>query len=99
MYSAASLGLAAEAKAASQQVVSRGYKEELEHLAFCVRHRDPANRVRCDGRVALADAVMALTANRAIRSGQRIEFRDGWYDPYSAEVPEAVSAGPAARSA
>lgn len=95
MYSAASLGLVAEAQAKNSGPVSRGYKEELEHFAYCVRHRDPANKVRCDGRVALADAVMALTANRAIRLGTRIEFQDDWYDPSSTAVPDAAPAQPA----
>ena len=92
MYSAASLGLPAQAAASSGGAnVSRGYKEELEHFAFCIRHPDdPAAKVRCDGRVALADAVMALTANVAMRAGQRIEFKETWYDPSSKEVPDAV---------
>lgn len=94
MYSAASLGLSAEAaKRTTQAAPSRGYKEELEHFAFCIRHPDPANKVRCDGRVALADAVMALTANQAMRTRTRIEFQDTWYDPQSPDVPDAVPSG------
>lgn len=90
MYSAVSLGLKAEAAKTSSGPVSRGYREELEHFAYCVRHRDPANKVHCDGRVALADAVMALTSNLAIRTGKRIEFKDTWYDPASTDVPDKV---------
>lgn len=90
MYSAASIGLGAEAaKKAATGPVSRGYKEELEHFAFCIRHPDPENKVRCDGRVALSDAVMALAANQAMRTRQRIVFQDGWYDPQSEDVPDA----------
>jgi predicted dehydrogenase len=96
MYSAASLGLPAQAAAASQQQVSRGYKEELEHFAFCIRNPDPSNKLRCDGKTALADAVMALVANIAIRSGARIEFKDAWYDPNSPEAPEAAGGKPVA---
>src|SRR5262249_12303265 len=51
---------------------SRGYREELEHFAYCVRHGDASNyhedkdhRPRCRGEVALADAVIALTSNLA----------------------------------
>src|SRR6185437_11102608 len=43
---------------------SRGYREELEHFAYCVRHGDASNyhedkehQPRCRGEVALADAV------------------------------------------
>ena len=46
---------------------SRGYREELEHFAFCVRHGNASNyhedkdhQPRCRGEVALADAVIAL---------------------------------------
>lgn len=89
MYSAASLGASAEAsKQSSGAPVSRGYKEELEHFAFCIRNPAPENKVRCDGQVALADAVMALTCNIAMRTGKRIEFRDAWYDPQSPDVPD-----------
>lgn len=91
MYSAASVGLPAEAaKSAGGTPVSRGYKEELEHFAFCVRN--PGAQVRCWGGVALADAVVALTANLAMRSGQRIEFQKEWFDPSSEAVPEKAAA-------
>ena len=47
--------------------VSRGYKEELEHWAWCIRHPDPANQPRCTPKVAMADAIIALTTNIAVR--------------------------------
>ena len=60
---------------------SRGYREELEHFAYCVRHGDASNyhedkehQPRCRGEVALADAVIALTTNIAMRQNRRIEF-------------------------
>jgi predicted dehydrogenase len=68
--------------------VSRGYREEMEHFAYCVRHRDPQNRPRCGPEVALPDAVIALAANVAMRTGKRIEFQDSWYDIHSPEVPD-----------
>lgn len=43
---------------------------------------------RCHGRVALADAVVALTANLAMRKSKRIEFKEAWFDPYDKSVPE-----------
>jgi len=74
---------------------SRGYREELEHFAFCVRHGDASDyhadqdhQPRCRGEVALADAVMALTSNIAMRQKRRIEFDPRWFDDQSPEVPE-----------
>jgi predicted dehydrogenase len=90
MYSAASTGGYAAAASKSSEVVSRGYKEELEHFAYCIRHPEPGQKLRCDGRVGLADAVMALAANVAIKKGQRIEFNESWYDPASTDVPDDV---------
>ena len=43
---------------------------------------------RCHGEVAMADAIIALTANMAMDAKQRIVFEDAWFDPTSAEVPE-----------
>jgi len=83
----AALGLAAP---------SRGYKEEMEHLAYVIRMRGQASaqdraslQVRCPGPAAMADAIIALTANLAIRRQRRIEFDPRWFDPASAEVPDA----------
>jgi predicted dehydrogenase len=66
----------------------RGYTEELEHWAFCVRNRDPENLPRCTPQVALGDAVIALTTNMAARQGARIEFKKEWFDIDSDETPE-----------
>jgi predicted dehydrogenase len=79
--------------------VSRGYREEMEHLAFCIRslqalgsNPSPEERARfkprCDGRAAMADAIIALTANRAMKKRERIEFKEEWFDPDSREVPD-----------
>jgi len=75
-------------------VYSRGYKEEMEHLAYCIRMREQAMsadrpNVRCDGVHAMADAIIALTANLAMKNHQRIEFKPEWFDPKSPEVPDA----------
>jgi len=66
----------------------RGYREEIEHLAWCIRNPSPENQPRCRPEVALADAVYALTSNLAIRRQQRIEFQPSWFDADSEEVPE-----------
>ena len=38
----------------------------------------------------MGDAIIALTANMAARSGKRIEFKHGWFDIHSDETPEGV---------
>ena len=68
----------------------RGYTEELEHWAWCVRNRDPENLPRCPPQVALGDAVIALVTNMAAREGARIEFKKEWFDIDSDETPENV---------
>jgi len=70
------------------QDVSRGYTEQLEHWAWCIRNPAPENQPRCNPKVALADAVIALTTNIAAREGRRIEFDEEWFDPASPELPE-----------
>lgn len=75
-------------------MVDRGYRGEIEAFAHAIRN--PGAPLRCDGRVALADAVMALTANVAMRlprreaAENRIVFRDSWYDPKSDDVPDGA---------
>ncbi len=78
---------------------SRGYREELEHFAFCVRHGNASNyhedkehQPRCRGEVALADAVIALTSNLAMRQNRRIDFDPKWFDYKSRETPEGSPA-------
>jgi len=66
----------------------RGYTEQLEHWAWCIRNPAPENQPRCGPRVALGDAVVALTANLAARKGQRIEFQKEWFDIDRDETPE-----------
>ncbi|HEX5272476.1 MAG TPA: Gfo/Idh/MocA family oxidoreductase, partial [Gemmataceae bacterium] len=84
--------------------VSRGYTEEMAHFAHCVRMFQKAekakdatameswrvgkNAPRCHGKLAMADAIMALTTNLAMKKRQRIEFKASWFDPESADVPD-----------
>ncbi len=81
---------AAKKEKSSGPPVSRGYTEELEHWAWCIRNPAPENKPRCGPEPALADAVIALTANLAARSGKRIEFKPSWFDIQSDETPEGV---------
>ncbi len=70
--------------------ISRGYTEELEHWAWCIKNPSPENMPRCKPEVALGDAVIALTSNAVIREGKdpRREFKDGWFKIDSDETPE-----------
>jgi predicted dehydrogenase len=88
----ASGGGAAVGKAALEATgpISRGYTEEIEHWAWCIRNPSPENKPRCHPKVALADAVIALTTNIAIRNPEysRIAFKKEWFDIDSDETPE-----------
>ena len=83
-------GVAVKGETGPARDVSRGYAEELEHWAWCIRNPSPFNQPRCHPRVALGDAVIALTTNIAGRQGKRIEFRKEWFDPDSDETPEGI---------
>ncbi|MSR30297.1 MAG: Gfo/Idh/MocA family oxidoreductase [Gemmataceae bacterium] len=76
--------------------VSRGYKEEMEDFAYKIRVWEKSSKAevdmpRCHGRVAMADAIIALTANLAMKKKQRIEFKESWFDPTSPDVPDGDS--------
>ncbi|MCI0705087.1 MAG: Gfo/Idh/MocA family oxidoreductase [Planctomycetia bacterium] len=43
---------------------------------------------RCHGEVAMADAIIALTANLAMEKKERIVFEDAWFDSEKPDVPE-----------
>jgi predicted dehydrogenase len=74
---------------------SRGYREEMEDFAFCIRMWDQGMEKdrrlpRCHGVVAMADAIVALTANQAMKHKRRIEFDEAWFDPDRLDaVPDA----------
>jgi predicted dehydrogenase len=82
----------------------RGYQTELEHFAYCVRKWDKAKGwakkdgkfeqdvPRCHGEVAMADAILALTANMAMKNRTRIEFEEGWFKTEGDDVPETKHA-------
>ncbi len=82
---------AAVGKAALGGPVSRGYTEEIEHWAWCIRNRAPENVPRCHPKVALGDAVIALVTNIAIKDPKSIVFKPEWFDIESDETPEGVA--------
>ena len=74
--------------------ISRGYTEEIEHWAACIREnpeaKDDAPLPHCHPKVAMADAVIALTTNMAARGPGRMDFKKEWFDVESDETPEGV---------
>ncbi|MGQ0637501.1 MAG: Gfo/Idh/MocA family protein [Planctomycetaceae bacterium] len=74
--------------------VSRGYTEEMEHFCWCIRNNIPPDApieqggLRCPGKHAMADAIMAITSNLAMKHKKRIVFKEEWFDPDSPAVPE-----------
>jgi predicted dehydrogenase len=93
--------IASPALVAGGAPVSRGYTEEMAHFAYCVKMHQKAEKEknaeeqqkwrltpRCHGKVAMADAIIALTSNLAMKNKKRIEFKEEWFDPKSKEVPD-----------
>jgi predicted dehydrogenase len=87
--------------------VSRGYREEMEDFAYCIRQWDKGlgyakdgdghykqRLPRCHGEVAMADAIIALTANRAMREHHKIEFEPEWFLADSKKVPDKPGTKP-----
>lgn len=89
---------AAAAKAGGGAKVSRGYTEQLEHWAWCIRNPAKENQPRCGPKVAMADAIIALTTNAAARQGARIEFKEEWFDINSDETPEGKAPSVSAKA-
>src|SRR5262249_50160518 len=97
---AAAAAVSAGAASLGSGPPSRGYREEMEHFAYCIRQHSEASspqekkkwrlEPRCHGKVAMADAIIALTSNLAMKHHQRIEFRPEWFDDKSKGVPEDV---------
>jgi predicted dehydrogenase len=83
-------GGAAVAQAATAGITSRGYREEIEHWAWCIKNPSPEHKPRCTPEVAMADAIIALTSNLAIEKGERIVFKPEWFDVGSDETPEGT---------
>ena len=97
MDTQASGGYAAVAKMAeSMGPVSRGYTEEIEHWAWCIRNKAPENQPRCKPEVALGDSVIALGTNVAIDKTKKgepgfLKFDEKWYDLNDDATPDGSS--------
>ena len=87
------------AKAAQETgPVSRGYTEEIEHWAYCIRNIDPKTDdkkllPRCRAEIALGDAVIALSTNIAIDNGIKgkggfLKFEETWFDINDDATPD-----------
>lgn len=81
------------AQAADSGPVSRGYREEIEHWAYCIRNPAPENRPRCYPEVAMGDAVIALGTNVALKNaaagkGGYLQFKEEWFQIDSDETPD-----------
>jgi predicted dehydrogenase len=81
------------AQAADSGPVSRGYLEEIEHWAYCIRNPAPENRPRCYPEVAMGDAVIALTSNQALKqsakgTGGFIKFEESWFERDDDATPD-----------
>ena len=86
-------GPVAAGKAGGDAAPSRGYTEEMEHWAWCIRNPSPENQPRCKPEVAIADAVIALVSNVALNNPTtqpRIEFKPERFDIASDETPEGI---------
>jgi len=80
-------------QAADSGPVSRGYREEIEHWAYCIRNPDKENQVRCYPEVAMGDAVIALTTNVTLKNslkgdGGYTRFKEEWFDINNDETPD-----------
>ena len=82
----------AVAAGAAGPAVSRGYKEEVEHWAWCAQNNpdcaDPDIQPRCNPRIALGDAVIALVTNIAADKCESVQFKEEWFDPFDDATPE-----------
>jgi predicted dehydrogenase len=73
---------------------SRGYREEMEHFAYCLRMRNEGMArdredltPRCHGRAAMADAIIALASNQAFSTPERVKFEEAWFTDNPQAVP------------
>ncbi len=82
-----------DAKKADAGPVSRGYREEIEHWAYCIRNPDGENRPRCHPEVAMGDAVIALGANLALKKSQKgepgfLKYEEEWFEIDNDATPD-----------
>jgi predicted dehydrogenase len=84
-------GGAAVAQASTPKNVSRGYREEIEPWAWCIRNPAPENQPRCTPKVAMADAIIALVSNMAMKEQRRIDFDHKWFDVHDDATPDGAT--------
>lgn len=82
--------------AARSAPVSRGYREEIEHWAWCIRNASPENQPRCHPKLAMGDAVIALTTKVALDQaaagkGGFIRFDEAWFEMDDDATPDGSS--------
>ena len=87
-----SSGPAQTAAGGAKAEVSRGYAEQLEHWAWCIRVnpkvKEETLQPRCNPKVALVDSVISLVTNIAADKGKSIAFNEKWFDPFDDATPE-----------
>ena len=92
MLDTQSSGPAQMAVGGAKTEVSRGYAEELQHWAWCIRHnpkvKDPTLQPRCHPKIALADSVISLVTNIAADQGKSITFNPKWFELEDDATPE-----------
>jgi hypothetical protein len=87
-----SSGPAQMAVGGAKAEVSRGYTEELQHWAWCIRVnpkvKDESLQPRCHPKIALADSVISLVTNIAADKGESITFDKNWFEIDHDATPE-----------
>jgi predicted dehydrogenase len=77
--------------------ISRGYCEEIEHWAYCIRENPEVEEgkplPRCVPKVALSDAVIALTTNISAARGETVQFNPKWFEINEDDTPETELLG------
>jgi len=71
-----------------QQQANKLPGSELYKKGADGKYANAALLPKCHGEVAMADAILALCGNMAMKTRQRIEFAPEWFNPDSPEVPE-----------
>ena len=67
------------AKAADSGPVSRGYREEIEHWAYCIRNPDKENHPRCTRRQWWQSSFGTNVEESGSRGGY-LQFKEEWFD-------------------
>ena len=85
-----------EIRTLAEHLRSRGYREEIEHWAYCIRNPDKENHPRCYPEAAMGDAVIALGTNVALKraaagKGGYMEFKEEWFDINNDATPDGSS--------